>query len=209
MPRSIAVLMFPGVEELDYAGPWEILTFFEEQVSPGSCTVFTVSEHGGEITSAKGLRVLTDYSYDSAPRADILLVPGGVAVFTEENNPRTIEYICRAAKTAELTTSVCTGAFLLAKAGLLTGRRATTHWYFIDQLRALGTVTVITGERYVDDGDIVTSAGVSAGIDMALYLVGRLWSPEQARSVQKGVQYFPDPPYQDVSIPSQSAELAS
>jgi transcriptional regulator GlxA family with amidase domain len=201
MKRSIAILMFEGAEELDYAGPWEILTFFRD-VEHGDCDVFLVSEHGGEVKSAKGLRVLTDFSYESAPKANILLVPGGVAVFTEENNPKTIAYIKRASEDAEVTTSVCTGAFLLEKAGLLTGRRATTHWAFIDRLRALGTVTVISGQRFVDDGNIITSAGVSAGIDMALYLLGRTWSPEQARSVQKGVEYFPDPPFQDIPIPT-------
>src|SRR5829696_3292675 len=111
MRRSIAMLMFEGVEELDFAGPWEILTFFRDQ-EHGDLDVFLVSEHGGEVKCAKGLRVLTDYSYKTAPRADVLLVPGGVAVFTEQNNANTIEYICRAAKDAEVTTSVCTGAFL-------------------------------------------------------------------------------------------------
>jgi len=201
MKRSIAILMFEGVEELDFAGPWEMLTFFKLQVDPDACDVFLVSEHGGEIKCAKGLRVLTDYSYENAPKADILLVPGGEAVFTEENNACTIRYIQQASEAADITTSVCTGAFLLAKADLLKGRRATTHWYFLDRLRALGTVTVVAGERFVDDGNIITSAGVSAGIDMALYLVGRVWSPEQARTLQKGVEYSPDPTYQNIPIP--------
>lgn len=201
MRRSIGFVMFEGAEELDYAGPWEIFTFLRQHVDPESCDVFLVSETGGEIKSAKGLRVQTDYSYLKAPKIDILLVPGGEAVFKEADNNATIKFIIDAAAAADITTSVCTGSFLLAKAGLLKGRRATTHWAFIDQFRALGGFTVVDDERYVDDGDIVTSAGVSAGIDMALYLVGRVWSPEKARSVQQGVQYFPDPPYQDSPIP--------
>lgn len=201
MPRSIAIVIFPVVEELDYVGPWEIFTF-TRSLDPESCNVFLVSEHGGEVKSAKGLRVLADFSFEDAPPADIVLVPGGMGTRTEVDNPRIIEYIRRASETAELMTSVCTGAFLLERAGLLTGKRATTHWASIDRFRELGTVTVVDDERYVDEGSVITSAGVSAGIDMALYIVGRLWGPELARRVQKGVEYFPDPPYADVPIPA-------
>jgi transcriptional regulator GlxA family with amidase domain len=200
MTRSIAIVLYDVAEELDYAGPWEVFTF-AGNLKPETCTVFTVSERGGEVRSAKGLRVLADYSFENAPQADIVVVPGGMGTFTELDNPCFIDYVCRAAKTAELTASVCTGAFLLEKAGLLTDKRATTHWAFLDQLRALGTVQVVDDERYVDEGTVITSAGISAGIDMALYIVGRLWGPEFARQVQKGVEYFPDPPYADVPIP--------
>ena len=202
MPRAIAIILFPDVEELDFVGPWEIFSYTRD-LEPETCTVFTVSEHGGEIRCKKGLRVVTDYSFETAPRADIILVPGGWGTRAEVDNPRIIDYIRRAGTDAELATSVCTGAFLLERAGLLAGRRATTHWRSLDRLRALGTVEVLE-ERWVDAGTVVTSAGVSAGIDMALYLVGRLWGPETARRVQKGVEYFPDPPYADVPIPAMS-----
>src|SRR5215212_6413765 len=201
MPRSIAIVIFPVVEELDYVGPWEIFTF-ARQLDPETCDVFTVSEHGGEVRCAKGLRVIADYSFETAPPADIVLVPGGMGTRTEVDNPRIVEYIRRSAETAELMTSVCTGAFLLERAGLLEGKRATTHWASIDRFRALGTVQVVDDERVVDQGAVITSAGVSSGIDMALYIVGRLWGPELARRVQKGVEYFPDPPYADVPIPA-------
>ncbi len=200
MKRTIAILLFDQVEELDFVGPWEIFTFLRD-LDPEACDVFTVSERGGEVRCAKGLRVLADHSFESAPRADVILVPGGMGTRTEVENPRVIEYIRRAAEAAELTTSVCTGSFLLERAGALAGKRATTHWRSIDRLRALGTVEVIDDERYVDAGSVVTSAGVSAGIDMALYVVGRLWGPERARRVQQGVEYFPDPPYADVPMP--------
>jgi len=200
MTRSIAIVIFEGAEELDFVGPWEIFTFIRH-FDTEACEVFTVSERGGEVRSAKGLRVLSDYSFESAPKADIVLLPGGMGTRTEVDNPRMIEYIRRSAETAELMTSVCTGSFLLERAGLLTGKRATTHWGSIDRFRALGTVTVVDDQRYVDEGNVITAAGVSAGIDMALYLVGRLWGPELARRVQKGVEYFPDPPYADVPIP--------
>jgi transcriptional regulator GlxA family with amidase domain len=96
---------------------------------------------------------------------------------------------------------VCTGAFLLAEAGLLAGRRATTHWRSMDRLRAIDGIQVVD-QRWVDEGRVVTASGVSAGIDMALHLVGRFWGPETARRVQKGIEYFPAPPYSEVPIPS-------
>ena len=200
MKRTIAIVLFPDVEELDFAGPWEIFSSLHAN-NPETCDVFTVSQHGGEVRCAKGLRVLADHTFESAPPADIVLVPGGRGTRIEVENPGMIEYLRRNATRAEVMTSVCTGAFLLERAGLLTGKRATTHWGSIERLRALGTVHVVEGVRYVDEGTVVTSSGVSAGIDMALYLIGRLWSPQLARRVQKGVEYFPDPPYAEVPIP--------
>ena len=200
MPRAIAIVLFPAVEELDFVGPWEVFAYLRA-LEPEACSVFTVSEHGGEVRCAKGLRVITDYSFDTAPPADIILVPGGMGTRTEVDNPRIVEYIRRAGTAAEIATSVCTGAFMLERAGLLAGRRATTHWASLDRLRAVGTVDVIE-ERWVDEGRVITSSGVSAGIDMALYLVGRLWGPETARRVQQGIEYFPAPPYADVPVPA-------
>ncbi len=199
MTRAIAIVLFPVVEELDFVGPWEVFTFLRS-LQPDSCDVFTVSEHGGEVRCAKGLRVLADYSFDAAPHADIVVVPGGMGTRAEVDNAAIVDYIRRAGQDAEITTSVCTGAFLLERAGLLAGRRATTHWASMDRLRKVSTVDVVEA-RWVDEGAVITSSGVSAGIDMALYLVGRLWGPETARRVQRGIEYFPAPPYADVPIP--------
>jgi transcriptional regulator GlxA family with amidase domain len=196
--RTIAIVVFPVVEELDFVGPWEVFSFLRS-LEADACDVFTVSEHGGEVRCAKGLRVIADYSFATAPPADIILVPGGMGTRTEVDNPAIIDYIRSAAAKAEVATSVCTGSFLLERAGLLAGKRATTHWASLDRFRSLGTVDVVE-ERWVDEGNVVTSSGVSAGIDMALYLVGRLWGPETARRVQKGIEYFPSPPYADVPI---------
>ncbi len=201
MKRTIAIIVFPGVEELDFVGPWEVFAYLRS-LEPEACEVFTVSERGGEVRCAKGLRVIADHSFESAPRANIILVPGGQGTRTEVNNPRIIEYIRRTGAAAEVATSVCTGSFMLERAGLLTGKRATTHWRSLDRMRALGTVEVVEGQRWVDEGVVVSASGVSAGIDTALYLVGRLWGPETARRVQKGIEYFPDPPYADVPIPA-------
>jgi transcriptional regulator GlxA family with amidase domain len=199
LKRSIAIVIFPVVEELDFVGPWEVFAFLRS-LEPESCDVFTVSEQGGEVRCAKGLRVLADHSFESAPTADIVLVPGGMGTRTEIDNPRMVEYIRRAAAGAEVTTSVCTGSFLLERAGLLHGKRGTTHWASLGRLRERGTVEVVE-QRWVDEGEVITASGVSAGIDMALHLVGRLWGPETARRVQKGIEYFPEPPYADVPIP--------
>jgi transcriptional regulator GlxA family with amidase domain len=198
--RSIAIVIFPVVEELDFVGPWEVFSFLRT-LEPETCEVFTVSEHGGEVRCAKGLRVIADYSFDTAPKADIILVPGGMGTRTEVDNPRMMEYLRWAGAEAEIATSVCTGSFLLERTGLLQGRRATTHWASLDRLREIGTVEVVE-DRWVDEGSVITSSGVSAGIDMALYLVGRLWGPEAARRVQKGIEYFPAPPYADVPLPT-------
>jgi len=199
MPKTIAILLFPLVEELDFVGPWEVFTYLAAQ-RPETCTVVTVAEQAGEIRCAKGLRVIADHGFGSCPRPDLLVVPGGQGTRTEVDNPRVIDFIRRVANSA-VATSVCTGAFLLAQAGLLAGRRATTHWRSMDRLRAIEGITVVE-ERWVDEGRVVTCSGISSGIDMSLYLVGRLWGAETARLVQKGIEYFPAPPYSDVPIPS-------
>lgn len=200
MPRSIAFVLFDNAEELDFVGPWEVLAMLSK-LQPETCTCFTVSERGGTVTCAKGLRVLADYSFADAPTADIILVPGGMGTRAEVDNPAMLDYLRRASAGAEFTTSVCTGSFLLERAGLLGGMRATTHWGSIDRLRELGTVEVIE-ERWVDNGDVITASGVSAGIDMALYLIGRIWGTDTARTIQRAVEYFPAPPYADVPIPT-------
>jgi len=200
--RTVAIVLFPEVEELDFVGPWEIFTRVK-RLEPAECEVYTVSEHGGEVRCANGLRVVADHGFAAAPRADVIVVPGGSGTRAQLENPAMIDYIRRADAAAEITTSVCTGSFLLERAGILNGKRATTHWRSMDQLRALGTVRVAADQRWVDEGRIVTSAGVSAGIDMALHVVGRLWSPALARRVQKAVEYLPDPPYGDVPLPAE------
>ena len=199
MPRTIAIIAFEGAEELDFVGPWEVFTM-AGAVVPGSCTVHLVSEHGGEVRCAKGLRVVADHSFETAPTPDIIIVPGGQGTRIEASNPAMLTFLTTAAQTAELMTSVCTGSFVLERAGLLNGKRATTHWASMDRLRALGTVNVVE-KRWLDEGNVITSSGVSSGIDMALYITGRLWGEGNARRVQKAMEYFPDPPYQDTPIP--------
>jgi transcriptional regulator GlxA family with amidase domain len=192
MPRVIGILLFDGVEELDFAGPGEVFAYLRS-LHPDACEVVTVSERGGEVRCAKGLRVLADHSFETAPPADLLIVPGGIGTRREVENAPLVAFIGRTAERGEVTASVCTGAFLLERARLLDGQRATTHWASLDRLRALGTVEVVE-QRRVDEGRVVTSAGISAGIDMSLHLIGRLWGEETELQVQHGIEYYPAPP---------------
>ena len=199
MTRSIAIVLFEGAEELDFAGPWEVFTMLGA-IEDESVRAFTVSERGGEVRCAKGLRVTADYSFDDCPQADIVVIPGGQGTRREVENPTMVDFIKRLNRDAQVMTSVCTGSFVLAVAGLLEGKRATTHWASIHHLRKYEGVQVVDVERYVDEGHVITASGVSAGIDMALYLVGREWSPTTARRVQKAMEYFPEPPYTDIPV---------
>lgn len=199
---NIAIVLFDDAEELDFVGPWEVFTMaanvMEFQKLPlEKPHVFTVSEKGGTVRCAKGMRVIADHSFADAPKADLILVPGGQGTRREATNQVMLDYIADAAKTASWVTSVCTGSLLLTAAGPAKGKAVTTHWGYIPQLRERGENSVVRDDmRFVRDGNVVTSAGVSAGIDMALWLVGQLWSPDLARATQKGMEYDPAPPYQ-------------
>ncbi len=193
MSRTIGILLFDDVEELDFAGPWEVLTTL--RYHDESLRVVTIAEREGPVRCAKGLRVLPDHSFADAPPLDVVLVPGGQGTRREVENPVLIEWLRKTGANCEWVTSVCTGALLLHEAGFARGKRVTTHFGFVEKLRKRGDVTVLEGVRYVRDGNLVTSAGVSAGIDMALWLAGQLYTPETARQVQKYVEYDPAPPY--------------
>ncbi|MAE94982.1 MAG: thiamine biosynthesis protein ThiJ [Deltaproteobacteria bacterium] len=190
---TIGILIFDDVEELDFVGPFEVFGGLCKATGRGR--VVTLAEGPGPVTCTNGLRVLPDHGFDDAPQLDVLLVPGGQGTRREVDNPTVIEWIRKVGAQCEWVTSVCTGALLLHEAGFARGKRVTTFHGFVDDLRARGDVTVLDGPRYVRDGNLVTAAGVSAGIDMALWLVGQLHSPQVARRVQRGIQYDPAPPY--------------
>jgi transcriptional regulator GlxA family with amidase domain len=193
MPNTIGILIFDDVEELDFVGPWEVFAGLYQ--STGEGRVLTIAERPVAVRCAKGLRVLPDHTLADAPALDVVLVPGGQGTRREVDNPVLIDWLRKVGAQCRYVTSVCTGALLLHEAGFAKGKRVTTHWGFVEQLRARGDVTVLDGPRYVRDGNLVTAAGVSAGIDMALWLVGQLHSPEVARRVQRYIQYDPAPPY--------------
>ena len=200
MTISIGILVFDGVEELDFVGPWEVFTMANEVSQqlgrPAVHDVKLISERDGPVTCAKGMRVLPDLTISQCQRLDVLLIPGGIGTRRESANPAMLEWIATIARSATWLTSVCTGSLLLTAAGPGKGKRVTTHWSFVETLRARGEAAeVLDNFRYVRDGNIVTAAGVSAGIDMALWLTGQLHSPQFARSVQRGMEFDPVPPY--------------
>ncbi|MBP0457428.1 DJ-1/PfpI family protein [Streptomyces montanisoli] len=193
--RNIGILLFPDVEELDAIGPWEVLAFWTRTFPDDGWRVFCLSADGAPVTCAKGLTVQAHHSMADAPPLDVLLHPGGQGTRPLLRDERHLEWVRSQRRAAPLMTSVCTGSLVYAAAGLLAGRPATTHWGSLDLLAELDpTIDVRADDRFVDDGDVVTSAGVSAGIDMALHLVARLASAERAREVRRGIQYDPRPP---------------
>lgn len=194
VPMRVGILLFDDVTVTDFTGPYDVFRAARPLGVPASeprplFALFTVAEH--EVVQCNGgLRVLADYRLDDHPPIDLLLVPGGFGTRREVNNGRLIDWIGRVAQQAQLTTSVCTGALLLAKAGLLDGRPATTHWASIDLLRRIAPeVEVRSGVRYVDAGPVVSSAGVSAGIDMALHVVERLHGSAVAAQTARQLEY--------------------
>ena len=191
---TIGIVLFDDVEELDAIGPWEVFTSIR-MVEKDAPTVLAIAEHAGTVRCAKGLRVTADHSFADAPALDVLLVPGGQGTRREVDNAALIEWLRKTGEGCEWVTSVCTGALLLHEAGFARGKRVTTHWGFVEELRERGDVTVLGDVRYVRDGNLVTAAGVSAGIDMALWLTGQLYTPKLARQVQRYIQYDPEPPY--------------
>ncbi len=191
---TIGVLLFDGAEELDFVGPWEVFTM-AAQFDDGFRAV-TIAERAETVTAAKGMRILPDHGFADAPALDLVLVPGGRGTRVEVNNLALLGWIAAVAPDCRWITSVCTGSLLLCAAGPAKGKRVTTHWGFVEALRARGEAEeVVEGIRYVRDGNVVTAAGVSAGIDMALWLVGQIRDPGFARQVQRAMEYDPAPPY--------------
>ena len=200
MTISIGILVFDDAEELDFVGPWEVFTMANEVAKhlgkPAVHDVKLIAAETRPVRCAKGLRVLPDLSTVECSRLDVLLVPGGWGTRALVKDGAMLAWIGEIARQAQWVTSVCTGSLLLTAAGPARGRRVTTHWAFVDTLRERGEAgEVVANYRYVRDGNVVTAAGVSAGIDMALWLTGELHGPDFARAVQKGMQYDPAPPY--------------
>ena len=195
MATTIGIALFDGAEELDWAGPWEVLAAWAEQFPDDGVRVFTVAREDGPVTCAKGLRVLPDETWETAPPVDVLVYPGGMGTRAQLGDEAVRGWIRGVAASGALMTSVCTGALVFADAGLLDGRPATTYWNALDLLPTLGReIEVRPDDRFVDSGEVITAAGVSAGIDMALHLVARLHSVERARQVRRYIQYDPQPP---------------
>ncbi|MFJ4897510.1 DJ-1/PfpI family protein [Streptomyces sp. NPDC088727] len=185
---QIAIVLFDRFTALDAVGPYEILSR-----APGAETVF-VAERTGPVRNESGsLSLVADRTLDEVPAPDLVIVPGGPGQSAQMANEPLLDWLRAADATSTWTTSVCTGSLLLAAAGLLEGRRATSHWLAVDTLKEYGAEP--TGERVVIDGKYVTAAGVSSGIDMGLTLLGRIAGDRYAQSVQLLTEYDPQPPY--------------
>jgi len=193
MTRTAGIILFPDFEELDAMGPRETLGMMA-RLTGNEWRVVIVSQDGKPVRGFLGTSVVADHSFADCPPLDVIVLPGGQGTRAEVDNPKMIEFVRDAGAKAEYVTSVCTGAFILHRAGFLSGRRATTHWGAIGQLRELGDVDVRDKERWVEDGKVITSAGISAGIDMSLYLVSLLKDAQTAANVQKMMEYYPQPP---------------
>lgn len=193
---SVGIFLFNEVEVLDFAGPFEVFSVTEvNEEKP--FTVYTVSENGEMITARNGLKVQPDYSIENLPPVDILIIPGGLGAREYEiKNEIVIKWIRQQMKEVKLMTSVCTGALLLAKAGLLAGLKATTHWASIEKFKnEFQNVEVIENVKFVDEGHIITSAGISAGINMAFHIVKNLLGVHVAEDTAKRMEY-------DISFPN-------
>jgi len=185
---KIAIPLYEGFTALDAIGPYEVL-----RSVPGWEVEFVAKTRGEVRTDSGAVGLSADRSLEEVGEPEILLVPGGMGTRKVMKDGELLSWLRRIDETSKWTTSVCTGSLLLAAAGLLDGRRATGHWAWLEPLREHGAEPV--GGRYVEDGKVITAAGVSAGIDMALYLVGREAGPEVAQAIQLGIEYDPDPPF--------------
>jgi len=197
--RMVGILVFADVEVLDFCGPFEVFSAVRldegrRREEPSPFEVALIAERPGVVVATGGLKVVPDHTIDDAPPLDLLLVPGGWGTRRELDNARLIAWIAERARGVEMLASVCTGSLLLGRAGLLRGRRSTTHWEALALMRELfPDVEVVDDEHVVEDGDILTSAGISAGIDLALRVVARLHGPAIALATARHMEYpFPD-----------------
>jgi len=193
-PLRVGIFVFDDAEELDVVGPYEVLAWWARHTDLRP-EVVTFSADGAGVRLAKGLRLVPDCSADDVGPLHVLVYPGGRGTRGLAADRGHLDWVRATRARTPLMTSVCTGALVYAAAGLLAGRPATTHWSAFAELAGFDpSVLADTEARFVDDGDVITSAGVSAGIDMALHLVARLDSVEEARAVRRGIQYDPAPP---------------
>lgn len=195
----VGLLIFPGVEVLDFCGPFEVFSVTRtdearRREDPSPFEVLLIAEQTGPVSAVGGLRVLPNHTLDSCPPLDILIVPGGWGTRREIDNGRLIGWIATRAGAVQTLASICTGAMLLGRAGLLDGRRVTTHWDSLTALRdAVPAATVLEDQHVVADGNLITSAGISAGIDLALHLVARYCGAPVARATARRMEYpYPD-----------------
>lgn len=190
MKRKVAILLFPSVEVLDFAGPFEVFAVTDELRDRGAFDVYTVADSPATVRANNGLVVVPDYALETAPAAEILVVPGGYGTRLLVQNERALEWVRTQAGQAEIVMSVCTGAIVLGRLGLLDGLQATTHHACFDLLREHAPKAMLQpGARFTDNGKILTAAGISAGIDCSLHVVERLLGKGAAETTARYMEY--------------------
>jgi transcriptional regulator GlxA family with amidase domain len=193
--RWIGIFLFDVMEEIDGIGPWEVFAWWSHHFPDDGWSATTFSVTGEPVTCEKTLVVTPHHSFETVPPLEVLVHPGGDGTEALAEDEAHLDWLRKQREQVPLVTSVCTGAMPLAAAGLLRGRRATSNRKLLDTLSEIDSSIEVDREaRFVDDGDIITAAGLSAGIDMALHVVGRLAGPERARQVREGIEYAPGPP---------------
>jgi transcriptional regulator GlxA family with amidase domain len=195
-PRWIGIFLFDEVEEIDAIGPWEVFAWWTHAYPNDGWKATTFSADGAPVTGDNTLVIHPHHTIESVPALDLLVHPGGDGHHAMLEDDDHLGWLREQRKQVPVMASVCTGSVVFAAAGLLHGRPATSHRKHLDQIKSIDpTIEVRAEARFVDDGDLITASGLSAGIDMALHLVGRLASPERARQVREGINYAPDPPH--------------
>jgi transcriptional regulator GlxA family with amidase domain len=197
---QIAIVVYPGFTALDFIGPYEVL-----QRLPGAEIRFVWHEPGPIAADSGVLVIGATHSFTETPSPDVILVPGGLTTVEHARDEKLLDWVRTAHQSATWTTSVCSGSVILAAAGLLGGKRATSHWSVLALLKTLG-VKAVGDERVVHEGDIVTSAGVSAGIDLALWLAGQIAGEDRAKAIQLSIEYDPQPPFDSGHMSKASAK---
>lgn len=197
--KQVGIVVYEEVEVLDFCGPFEVFSVTrlneeKRREEPSPFRAFLVAESMSPVVATGGMKVVPDYDLDSCPKLDILLVPGGWGFRHQMNNDRLLKWIADRSRQVETLTSVCTGAFLLGKAGLLDGKRATTHWRWLDSMQEMfPRATVEKRLHFVEEGAFFSSAGISAGIDMTLRLVARYYGEAIAKATARHMEYpYPD-----------------
>ncbi|MGV0852380.1 DJ-1/PfpI family protein [Mycolicibacterium phlei] len=196
---QIALMLYPGYTALDFIGPYEVLRNL-----PGAEVRFVWHEPGPVAADSGVLLVGATHSFDETPSPDVVLIPGGLTSFEHARDERVLDWVRRAHESSAWTTSVCSGSVILAAAGLLRGKRATSHWMALPMLKPFG-VQAVGDQRIVREGRIVTAAGVSAGIDLGLWLSGQIAGDAKAKAVQLVIEYDPQPPYDSGHLSKASA----
>jgi putative intracellular protease/amidase len=197
---QIAIVIYPGFTALDFIGPYEVLHRL-----PDTEVRFVWHEPGPITADSSALVIGATHSFDETPSPDVILVPGGPSTIETARDEKLLDWVRAAHQTATWTTSVCSGSLILAAAGLLDGKRATSHWSVLPLLKTMG-VNAVGDERVVHEGNIVSSAGVSAGIDLALWLAAQIGGEDRAKAIQLGIEYDPEPPFDSGHMSKASAK---